>query len=246
MITLNVDAAELYRAIRWSDAHTKQLPFSAAQALNAAVQGSKFISGSKEKSSLAVLEKAAERYLDRPKPQTAAGWRATVANKKQIISRITPKDRPWKRTRYLSGNIRGGISRPKWDLAFVNHPSNQGIPAGSRLVPTRYWKGEGKLDKYGNIKKTDIKKLLNQVGTTGRTATGNIFIGKPRGGDRYPGVYRRERTHVLRPLLKAVDSVSYRAIFPAEKEINQTIQRHFTRYLKLQTLRNVKREAQRG
>ncbi len=246
MITVKIRSEDLQTAIRWTDAHIKQLPYSAAQALNAAVQGSKFISGSKERSSLAVLEKAAERYLDRPKAQTAKGWRATIANKRDISSTIKPKDRPWDRTRYLAGNIKGGISRPKWDLAFVNHPSNRGIPAGSRLVPTRYWKGEGKLDKYGNIKKTDIKKLLNQVGTTGRTATGNIFIGKPRGGARYPGVYRRERRHVLRPLLKAVDSVRYNAIFPAEQEVNDNIQSIFLRYLKLQTMRNVEREAQRG
>ncbi len=235
MITLNVDAAELYRAIRWTDAHTKQLPFSAAQALNAAVQGSKFISGSKEKSSLAVLEKAAERYLDRPKPQTAAGWRATVANKKSISSRITPKDRPWKRTRYLSGNIRGGTRAPKpWEAKIRSLGQ---IDANAYLVPT----GAVKRDRYGNISKANINKLITEA------TSGGLFIGTPRGGNRQAGIYRRNANKgTLRPLFYTTPRTHYKAIFPAETEINQTIQRHFTRYLKLQTLRNVKREAQRG
>ena len=50
-IRLNIKS-ELPTAIKWTNQHTKQLPFSIAQAINASVQGSKFIAGSKQKSAL--------------------------------------------------------------------------------------------------------------------------------------------------------------------------------------------------
>ncbi len=229
MITVNIRSEDLQKAIRWTDAHIKQLPYSAAQALNAAVQGSKFIIGSKEKSSLAVLERSAGRYLDRPKAQTAKGWRATIANKRDISSTIKPKDRPWDRTRYLAGNIKGGIRAPKpWEAKIRSLGT---LDANAYLVPT----GAIKQDRYGNISKANINKLIN---------AGNLLIGTPLGGSRPQGIYRR-KGRTLRPLFYATPRTQYKAIFPAEQEISDNIQRHFLRYLKLQTLRNVRREAQR-
>ena len=87
--------SQLPQATKWTNQHTKQLPFSIAQAINASVQGSKFIAGSKQKSALNRLAGSSRRYLDRPKKQTQKGFRATVARKATLTSVIMTKDRPY-------------------------------------------------------------------------------------------------------------------------------------------------------
>lgn len=245
MIKLDI-RSELPQAIKWSNEMTKQLPYSVATALNASVQGSKFIAGSKQKSALNALAGSSRRYLDKPKPQTQKGWRATRANKNFISTTILPKDKKsgWDRDRYLSGNILGGNRAPKdFGAALVNHPQARNIPKGSRLVPTPYW--DDKKDRYGNISKGNINKLFKNVGT-GNTTGENIFIGKPRGGSRPPGVYRRERTFKLRPLFYAVSSVSYPSIFPAKPVVEKSVQQTFGLYLRHELAKNVAKRVKEG
>ena len=112
MITLDVKS-ELPKGIKWTNEMTKQLPYSAANALNAVVQGSKFIPGSKQKSTLNALAGSSRRYLDRPKPSTQKGFRAIRATKRNLQTTILPKDRPYSQNRYLSGSILGGSAAPK-------------------------------------------------------------------------------------------------------------------------------------
>jgi hypothetical protein len=71
-ITLDIKS-ELPTAIKWTNEHTKQLPFSISQAMNASVKGLAAIPGSKQKSALNALAVSASRFLDRPKPATASG-----------------------------------------------------------------------------------------------------------------------------------------------------------------------------
>ena len=234
--------SELPTAIKWTNQHTKQLPYSISQAINASVQGSKFLPGSKQKSALNTLAGSARRYLDRPKLSTQKGFRATIAKKSTLMSVITPKDRPYNQNRYLSGNILGGTRRAKYDALFVNHPTAKNMPRDSKLVPTRFL--DKHKDQYGNVKKSFINKLYKSVGTGNRTGN-NIFIGKPRGGARPAGVYRREREYVLRPLFIAQSTVSYNAIFPAKKEAEGAITKTFGLYLRRQLQVNVSRELKR-
>ena len=94
--------SELPTAIKWTNQHTKQLPFSIAQAINASVLGSKFVAGSKQKSALNRLAGSSRRYLDRPKKQTQKGFRATIAKKSTLRSVITTADeRPYNMGRYI-------------------------------------------------------------------------------------------------------------------------------------------------
>ena len=235
MASISLDIkSELPKAIKWTDQHTKQLPFSIAQALNASAQGSKFIPGSQQKSAVNALAGSSRRFLDKPKPQTQKGWRATVANKRNLEVLIKPKDKPWSRNRYLSGNILGGQRAPKpFEAAFTAN-SNGSIPSGSRYVPT----GAAKPDRYGNVTKSTISKLINSVGTTGRTGS-NTFIGKPLHGDRRPGVYRRERNRILRPIFLVDPSINYTAKFPAFQIAEQKVQQTFGIYLRQQLAKNV-------
>ena len=233
-IRLNIKS-ELPTAIKWTNQHTKQLPYSISQAINASVQGSKYLAGSKQKSALNTLAGSARRYLDRPKPSTQKGFRATVANKVTLTSVITPKDRPYNQNRYLSGSILGGDSKQKYDAIFVRHSTAKNIPGNSRLVPTT----AVKRDRYGNITKTTINKIYKSIGTGNNTGN-NIFIGKPIGGNRPAGVYRRERNFKLRALFIAQQSVNYNAIFPAKKEAEGAIQKTFGLYLRRQLQVNVR------
>ena len=234
-MTIRLDIkSELPKGIQWTNEHTRQLPFSIAQAINASVQGSKFIAGSKQKSALNRLAGSSRRYLDRPKKQTQKGFRATVARKATLTSVIMTKDRPYNMGRYLDQNIFGGDRKQKYDALFVRHSTAKNIPANSRLVPTT----AVKRDRYGNITKTTINKIYKSIGTGNNTGN-NIFIGKPIGGNRPAGVYRRERNFKLRALFIAQPNASYPAIFPAKKEAEDAIQKTFGMYLRRQLQVNV-------
>ena len=237
MITLKVES-ELKLAEKWTNEHTKQLGYSIATAMNATAQGSKFIAGSKQKSALEALAKSAPRYLDRPKPQTAKGWRATRASKRNLSTTILPKDVKWSRQRYLGGSATGGGRAPKdFGAALMNHPLARNIPSGSRLVPTPAMK----RDRYGNVSKAQINKLFDQADTS------TVLIGKPRGGNRPPGVYRRSnKNQTLTPLFYAVSNVRYGARFPAEKVVGQSIQKDFGIYLRQELAKNVAKNVKAG
>jgi len=226
--------SQLPQATKWTNQHTKQLPFSIAQAINASVQGSKFIPGSKQKSALNRLAGSSRRYLDRPKKQTQKGFRATVARKATLTSVIITKDRPYNMGRYLDQNIFGSNRLPKYDALFVNHPTATNIPGNSILVPTQ----AVKRDRYGNITKSTINKIYTAIGT-GKHKGNNIFVGKPIGGNRPAGVYRRERNFTLRALFIAQPNATYPAIFPAKKEAEDAIQKTFGLYLRRQLQINV-------
>ena len=242
MIKLDIKS-ELPKAAKWTNEHTKQLAYSVSNALNTTVQGSKFVAGSKEKSTLAALAGATKQYLDRPKPSTQKGFRAIRSDKRSLRTIILPKDRPYKQTRYLTGNILGGARRAKYDAAFVNHPKAINMPSGAKLVPTPYF--DLYKDKYGNIKRGTIGKLLNSVGTGNRTGN-NIFIGKPIGGNRPAGVYKRERNFVLRPLFIARSTVTYDAKFPAKSIVEKNVQTNFGKYLRYELAKNVRNEVKKG
>ena len=235
MASISLDIkSELPTAIRWTNEHTKQLAYSISQALNASAQGSRFIPGSQARSALNALADQSSRFLDRPKPQTSKGFRATVANKTNLSVLITPKDKPWSRNRYLSGNILGGARAPKpFEIAFAAN-SKGNIPSGSRFVPT----GAVKPDRYGNVSKSNLNKIVQSIGNDNRTGA-NVFIGKPLGGARPAGVYRRERTETLRPLFLVDSSVNYTPRFPATRLAQQQVQRTFGAYLRQQLAKNV-------
>ena len=146
------------------------------------------------------------------------------------------KDKPYNMGRYLDQNIFGGDRKQKYDALFVNHPTARNLPTGAKLVPTRFL--DKHKDSYGNVKKSFINKLYKSIGTGNRTGN-NIFVGKPRGGNRPPGVYRRERQYQLRALFIAQSNATYPAIFPAKKEAEDAIQKTFGMYLRRQLQVNV-------
>ena len=231
--------SELPTAIKWTNEHTKQLPFSIAQAMTAAAKGIKAIPGSQQKSALNALQASARRFLDKPKPQTAKGFRATTANKRTLSLMILPKDKPWDRNRYLSGNILGTQRAPKpYEIAFASLSNNQ-IQRGTRFVPT----GALKPDAFGNVSRSNISRIISSVGKTGR---GRTLIGRPEGTDKPLGVYRQGAKGRLRPLFLAKPVGTYRAIFPAQRIAEQKIRSVFGLYLRDRLARNVAANVRSG
>ena len=205
MAQINIDIeSELPKAIKWTDAHTKQLAFSVSQALNATSKGLRQLPGSNQRSILSDLQRLSERQLDRPKAATASGWFATTANKRNLEVVIAPKNKPWNRSRYLLGNIKGG-SRPlkPYDRVFA---SRGDLPAGSRLVPTR----NVKRDRYGNPRRALVSKLINNTALPPGTR-GAVFVGKPPNSSRPYGVYQTQTRGKLRAMFIAQPDTNYSA-----------------------------------
>lgn len=231
--------SELPKAIKWTNEHTKQLPFSISQAMNASVKGLAAIPSSKQKSAINALTGSAKRFLDRPKPATAAGFFATTANKRTLSLTIKPKDKPWNRNRYLSGSILGGQRAPKpYEIAFAANSNGQ-IPSGSRFVPT----GAIKPDQYGNVSKSNLRKILNNLNKTGN---GRTIIGKPENTNKSLGVYKQETKGRLRPLFLVKPSQNYSARFPAVRIIETKVQSTFGVYLRDRLARNVAANVKAG
>ena len=228
--------SELPTAIKWTNEHTKQLPFSISQAMNASVSG-RALPQAKQRNAFKALEGASKQYLDKPKPFTSKGFFATTAKKRNLQILVTPKNKGGDRERYLSGNILGTARAVKgYEVEFASL-SKGDIARGTKFVPTRFMK----KDRFGNVSQSNLVKIVNSVGNTGRTGS-NIFIGKPRGGSRTPGVYRRERNHQLRALFLAVQPGQYPARFPAVRVIETSVKRSFGPYLRQALAKNVANE----
>ena len=102
-MALNDIKSELPTAIKWTNEHTKQLPFSISQAMNASVSGRALLQA-KQRNAFKALEGASKQYLDRPGHLRQKAF-ATTAKKRNLQILVTPKDRGGDRERYPSGNI---------------------------------------------------------------------------------------------------------------------------------------------
>ena len=195
--------SELPKAIKWTDACTKQLPFSIAQAITATAKGLRQLPQSKRKNVVADLERLAKRKLDRPKPGISGAFRASTANKRNLSSEATVKNKPesFNRHRYITGNIEGGARDPMWAAAFRKFGS---IPRNSVLVPTKIVP----RDKYGGPKRAFVKNAVNKAGSDA-SAPGQVFVGKPAVGTRPLGVYRVKAGGKLQALFIAKDQALY-------------------------------------
>jgi len=197
--------SELPTAIKWTNEHTKQLPFAISRALNATARGDKRTSGSDRRSIIADMERLTKRSFDRPKPQTVSSFfipPGKSANKRNLSVMIGAKDRPYRRNRYLVGNIQGG-SRPLklYEREFAQRGK---LPSGQVLVPTSIVK----RDQYGNPKRTEIKALVRGLNKP-EGKRGSAFVGRPDQGDRPFGVYKVVRKGSLRAYFIAQQGTSY-------------------------------------
>tara|TARA_R100000781_G_scaffold87647_1_gene53980 strand:+ start:9365 stop:10111 length:747 start_codon:yes stop_codon:yes gene_type:complete len=238
MIVLDVKS-ELPKGVKWTNEMTKQLPFSASQALNATVGNRAGINQFPEASSkgiLADMKRLMNRNLDRPKKQTAEGFYATTAKKTALFVKITPKNRPWDRNRYIVGNIEGGDRPNKWIELEARKLGS--IPSNISLVPTYNVKRD---NKHGNPKRTQIRNAFKDVGS------GKTFIGKPENSTRPFGIYSVAKTGSLEALFVAKSSTQYPTLLAGmENYAYSRASRTFGPYLRRALERNVNARIKQG
>ena len=241
-VTLDIES-ELPKAIRWTNEHTRQLPFSISQAINGTAQGDR-MRARRERSVIAAAEVTTKRLLDRPKSTTIKSYRvAQRATKRNLQALIVAKDKPYKRNSYITGNIRGG-ERPQknYERVFIGKASRAAFSSTTRLVPTHAIKP----DRYGNVTKRRIEGLLSKFSTT--YESGALFAGVPRGvveGRRRPaGIYRRHnRNKRLTALFIDSSGTDYgTALYTLRPDMARQAQKTFGPLLRTYIERNVQRE----
>jgi len=243
MIKLDIKS-ELPRGIKWTNAHTKELPFSIAQALTATSKGLASIPESKSKSIISDLRRLAKQKLDRPTKGIQDGWFATTARKTDLKTVIKPKGKfqgrdggikGWNRSRYFVGNIKGGDRPSKWIELEARQLGT--LPSNVDLVPTHNVKRD---NKTGNPNRRQIKTAFNNVGS------GKTFIGKPEGTTRPYGIYKVKGTS-LKALFVAKDSTSYPApLAGLENKVHARARMVFGKYLKMRLKANVAQATKKG
>ena len=212
MATITLDIkSELPKAIRWTDAMTKQLPFAISQALNS--------TGFDIRTSLGG---ATRQYFQQPVAFTQRAFLVRKGNKRNLQVEVYANK---KQNRYLRTQVFGGSRGQKGYERRYLAQAQASMPSGSRLVPSVGLK----LNAAGNPSLAQLKRISGQVATTGRNS---VFIGTPLGGGRPAGVYQRKPNGSLTPLFVAVQGASYRPRFPMAQIGGKVAQRRFGTYLR--------------
>ena len=232
MIKLDIKS-ELPKAVKWTNEHTKQLPFSIAQALTATSKGIKQIPESKTKNILADYKRIINSRLDRPTKGIQNGFFATTANKRTLRTQITPKStykgKGWDRGRYIAGNIKGGDRPNKWIEIEARKLGN--IPSDLDLVPT----SNVPRDNFGNPKRTFIKNKFKGVNS------GKTFIGKPQQIARPYGIYDVSKRGNLKALFVGVSKTNYpKPLKDLKSKAQARANNVFGKYLRMRLEANVK------
>ena len=217
-ITLDI-RSELPKAVRWTDAMTKQLPFSISQALNATGFDAR-----------TALNGATRQYFDRPTKFVQRSFLVRKSTKRNLVVDVYP-DR--KRLPYIGRNITGGVRGQKPFELRLQSMSTGSLPSGNALVPAAI-----KTNQNGNVSLAAIKRISKQVATTGPNS---VFIGRPTGDARPPGVYQRTRGGKLKPLFISVEKPAYRPVFPLNDIGTKVAERRFGVYLRQYLASNVAR-----
>nr|BAR26391.1 phage minor tail protein Z [uncultured Mediterranean phage uvMED] len=238
MIKLDIKS-ELPQAAKWTNEHTKQLPFSIAQALTATSKGLAKIPESKTKNIIADYKRIVKSKLDRPTKGIQDGFFATTANKRTLRTQITPKGtykgKGWDRGRYIAGNIKGGDRPNKWIEIEARRLGN--IPSNLDLVPTK----NVPRDDYGNPKRGFIKTKFRGV------SSGKTFIGKPQQIARPYGIYDVSKRGNLKAYFVAVSSTSYpKPLVDLKAKAQARANNVFGKYLRMRLKANVADNVKRG
>jgi len=159
-ITLDIKS-ELPKAIRWTDAMTKQLPFAIAKAMTESA-----------KKAQVALKAQIPRYVDRPTPFTMNATFVRFASPKKLEAWVGFKDFASKgtpATKYLQPMIAGGPRRQKSSERQLVAAGV--IPSGSFIMPADVT--PLKLNAYGNLSGgiyTQMLSRLKALGEQGYTA----------------------------------------------------------------------------
>jgi len=208
-ITLDIKS-ELPKAIRWTDTMTKQLPFAISQALNKTAFDMRD-----------AMNGATRQYFKNPVPFTQRAFLVKKSKKRDLTAEVYAERR---RARYLRTLISGGVRGQKPVERRFLAKAEASMPSGSVLVPAAI-----KLTAAGNVSLAALKRIDTQIASKGRNS---VFLGRPEGAGRPPGVYQRTAKGKLRPLFIAVPRANYGKIFPMQQIGQKVVDRRFGTYLR--------------
>jgi hypothetical protein len=199
--------SELPKALLWLGTMRGQMPFAISQALN--------------KTGFDVrkaLSDQTRRSFTDPTRFTERAFVVQRGNKADPTVLVgAQENRP-----YFGPQIRGGQRYPK---AFEGYL--RGLSGGrltGKLVPTGL-----AVDGRGNPRKALFGQIARGLSTTNR---GGFFIGKPKGGGRPAGVYRRSRGQLFPYFIEVSSEPRYQPRFPMEQVGRETVSRVAGPYLR--------------
>lgn len=205
------------------------------------------------------------RTFDRPIPFTINSLRIEPANVSKLSAAVFFKDISGREQHYLVPQVEGGPRRQKALERRLRSARPAGLTPGERLVPAVG--GGAELDAYGNVKRSQIVRILSQLRAldveggfnaspteSRRSRRGRArlayFWSPGRGefnGREYHlprGVWQRVATafgFAVRPVFLAVRDVRYRARFAFYTEGTAFAQRRFEHHLEQQLARELAR-----
>ena len=148
--------------------------------------------------------------------------------------------------KYFQGNLQGGNRPVKvWERTLQSAARNT-FPSGMRLIPTDNLSGF--VDRFGNIPKPVIQSITSGMSTKYQGGGANYFAGKPRGGNRPYGIYRRfAANNRLQAMFIGFPSLSYgNKLTRLVPEMERNAQRNFGSYLRHFLNRNVAANVKAG
>lgn len=164
MTTLTLDIrSELPKAIRWTNAMTKQLPWAIAKAMTESA-----------KKAQVALKAQTPRYVQNPVPFTMNSTFVRYASPRKLEAWVGFKDFAPKGTpaaKYLQPMVSGGIRRPKsterqLQSAGLLRPGEFIVPTG--VTPL-------KLNQYGNLTGGTYTQVLSRLKALGEQGySGNV------------------------------------------------------------------------
>jgi len=213
-IQLSIDQ-DLKGFDRFLKNNRKQLPFATSLALNDTGFDMR-----------QAFNKGTLSAFNKPTNFTQKAFLTTKSKKTNLIVHVFAKDKDNSdAARYLRFGVQGGARPPKgFERYFAGLPNDGSISGNSYFMPTRQTKRDGK----GNITRSTLKKI------SARVSSGTAFIGTPKGGNRPPGIYVREKKSVL--LAKFITTTrkpTYTGRFNlqviGDKVINRRFNQHFNK-----------------
>lgn len=254
-LSLNIQS-ELPKAIRWTDAMTKQLPWAIAKAMTESA-----------KKSQVALKAQTPRYVDRPTRFTLNSTFVRYANPKKLEAWVGFKEFASKGTpaaKYLQPMVGGGTRVQKASERQLRAAGL--LPPGSFIVPTGVT--PLKLNQYGNLPGSTYTQVLSRLKSFGQQGyTANVsgaarsqakrrqrdyFVGRP--GNLPLGIYARlgkkPKSGGLPRGFHTVFYVTrqprYEATFPVQKILSSTFNNTFGPNLRNALDRELAYQASRG
>ena len=225
MIEASLDLSKLKGTKAFLSAVWKDSGYISSLALNATTYGLNSIKGSKKRNLNTILAEKSKSFLDQPKRVVQKGWYPKErSTKRSLVAGLDFKDRPVDTYRYLYPHIRGVERKRKgYEYRLADHPLSYGLPPNSVLVPNAdNFIGKLKIDRYGNVSRSTIKYIYQNVASTTRssqrasvktgktTSEPTFLIGKPLHKNRPPGVWwRRFHNEKLLMIFEAKDKADY-------------------------------------